>query len=247
MRKIALIITLLALIFLVSCSSYRDATYPVRPDLTSPPSSENPVTVEINPDYGTEETTEQNAPEVNTLLTKSQGVTNYYYLYDNEDIESYEVMVKDGKIKNIYVTPIKFSGEIFYDEVYLDSNKKTAIAICTKTSVLCDSSRGKAYLINYENQFPKIDPVALINQVKTAQKVGTLVIENRQTTILEYINADGKREQLFVDNYYGVPLQQIIYKNEENDILEKHLFTKMSVGNVKDSEITMPSSYILQE
>ena len=254
MRKIALILTLLLLVLLVSCS-FRDNTYPARPMPTnSPPPSENP---ENNPDiYGEipyddydieKDNPEENSNDVKTLLAKSKGITNYYYLYDNEDIESYEILVKDSRMKKVYVTPVKLSGETFYDEVYLDSSKKTAIAICTKTSVLCDSSRGKAYSLNYENQLPKIDPVNLINQVKTAQKVGTQVIDNRQTTVLEYINVDGKREKLFVDDFYGIPLQQIIYENEEDEILEKHLFAKLSVGNVKENEITMPSSYTLQE
>jgi len=86
--------------------------------------------------------------------------------------------------------------------------------------------------------------VQLINRVRYAEKAGTEVIENRQTTILEYINDEGKREQLSIDDYYGVPLQQIIYENDE--ILEKRTFTKFSVGNVKDSEVTMSSSYELQ-
>ena len=231
MRKIILLLFIFT--FLLSCSN-QNTTLPV----ASGP--DNPINVEITPEY-----VAQNTQKVNALLEKSRGITNYHYFYDTPSIEGYEVTVKDNKIKKAYTTPLKLESNIYYSEVYLDSAQKTAIAICTKTSILCDEAWGKAYSLNYASQLPEMDPIALINQVKYAEEAGSEVIENRQTTILEYTNSDGRREQLSVDNYYGIPLQQIIYENDE--IIEKRTFTKFSIGNVKESEVTMPSSYKLGE
>ena len=55
----------------------------------------------------------------------------------------------------------------------------------------------------------------------------------------------GDKEKLSVDTYYGVPLKQIIYKavDDEFVIKENNLFTIVSVGNIKNVDVTIPGDY----
>ncbi len=185
-------------------------------------------------------------PEAKALLDKSRGATNYVYLFDASKPGAYYVYVRGNKIKKAYLDEQKLNKEIYYSAVYLDLDMKTAVATCEIPGTLCGSYWKKAYPALFNTEADILTPIELVDQVSVATLVGTERFENRDLKLIEYTNEDGRRERLGIETYYGLPMKQIVYRSsEEEEILTQHTFTKLSVGQVKASDVTMPADYIL--
>ena len=256
---------LFMVLFIVSCSFPSEEKIETKPQETVLPSSE---IAESIAESNASETTEiplqetlpeqQLDPEIEELIAKGRNAANYNYFFsslvrDNYGIyteTSYTVFVKEEKTKKVYLNPKKLRGDIFYNEIYLDNTKKTAIGICTKIGILCEKILDKAYAVDYLSEKIDVTPAELLKGVGlNAAKVGEEVIDNRKTTIIEYTNAKGQKERLSLDNHFGLPLKQIIYETSDDQeiILETNRFSKFSVGNVLTKEVTLPEKYQIVE
>ena len=235
--KTRTLLLLLAVIWLVSCKPVTEAST----TMVLPSSIEAPVGT-------TEQPTVQPTPEVQALLDKSRGLTNYHYVFDASEVDSYEIWKKDNFIKKVYSEPVKLGKESYYNELYLDMDKGTAIGICTDAGVLCSPVWKKSFTLDYNQELPAVDPVALVEQVSYAEKVGTERVETRAATIIQEDSTD-KKVKLWLDDYYGFPLKYVRYSLQggEELILEKHTFSKVQVGQVKTADVTMPVGYTAAE
>lgn len=189
-------------------------------------------------------------PEVAVLVDKSKDITNYHYLFDAGSGQGYDVFVRQEKVRKVYLDPVKLDQEIYYNEVYLDLTQKTAIGICSKVGVTCEKAWGKKYTLNFDRELPMLFPVDLVKQIPfSAQKVGEAVVDRHDTVIIEFKTEDGNVEQLFLDTFTGLPLQQLIFEqgNKEKPLLGKHTFANTAVKNVLASEVTLPESYVFGE
>ncbi len=265
MKLVTRLFFLFMVIFIASCS------FPSEEEITGTESNDTavpPKFVGDIADNNASETTEilpqetqpeqQLDPEIEELLTKGKDDTNYNYLflsrvrddYGNYNEAWYTVFVKDKKAKKVYLDPKKLRGDIFYNEVYLDTEKGTAIGICTTLGVLCEKILDKAYALDYSSEKVGVTPVDVLKKVGlNAKKVGEEVLDNRKTTLIEYTNFKGQKERLSVDNYFGLPLKQVIYlaSGEEEIIAETTTFSKISVDNVRSADVTLPEKYQLVE
>ncbi len=184
--------------------------------------------------------------QVVELVEKAKKIESYTYLLDEADPKGFTVFVYKNKSKKKYLSPVKREGEIFYNEVYLDDTNKNAVAICRDGGVLCEGLGDKVFTLTYEAERNLVDPLNLVREVVLAEKVGTEKIDNRATLIIKYLNKEGLTEKLWLDEFYGVPMRQVVFApqqdNEETELL-KHTFTKIKIGSVKEADVTVPESF----
>ncbi len=186
--------------------------------------------------------TSENTFEVAQLLEKSQTISSYKYILDSFKGNFYTAYHLEEKVKKEYLSPIKFNKELYYDTVYLDENKKTAVGICQSKTVLCEGSFNRAFNLDYNTEKIELNPLGVIRGINHAKEVTTQTVNGRSAVILEYQNKRGQIEQLWVDDFYGFPLRQEIFSDNE-EIIEKHTFSRIEVGNVKESKVTLPSKF----
>lgn len=245
MRKIAAFLIVLLVIMLVSltaCSKVQE-----EPEKINPPRQLEPEPLPSTTPAPAAE--KKLAPAVQALVDKGKAITNYKYTFDSGLFgPSYEVYVRGNLVKKILADTVKLDQDIFYNEVYMDLTARTATAICSKSgSVSCQSHYNEAFTVPYTTERPAFFPVDLFARINTDAKiVGKERFDNRDTTIIEYTNVDGKKERLWIENYYGLPVRQEIYASSEtSEVLEKHTFTQINVGNVLTADVTVPEQYKL--
>ncbi len=243
MRKEVYILSILVLsLFLISCA------VPEVPE--SPPTpAPQPSTPRIEPPAIEKVITAVYVRDIGDLLAKSREEINYRYFFDAGQPLSYDVFVMGSKIKKVYQTPRKLNAEVFYNNVYLDVEARTAVTTCTEPGVLCGPTLKKIYSTAFGQEM--VDPVlsALITNVPyNAKVVGTEVFDNHNALIIEYQNTEGLREQLSLDTYSGFPIRQRIFNSDDDrSVVEHHTFTKLGVGNVLEEDVTLPEDYSVVE
>jgi len=194
--------------------------------------------------------------ETISLINKAKGYNNYEYTYDLSSRnqygsyiqeKSYKVLYKNGQIKKVYSEAVKL-GEVFqYNEVYLSENEPKALVSCTLSSLSCEGYHNKGYRINVGTELPEISPLEIVKNIPLSakNKGSNEVIDNRKTVIINYQTDNGNYENVYLDSYYGLPLKRetYTYDNDEIIILKTERFFRLSVNNVKSSDLTFPESY----
>lgn len=206
-----------------------------------------------------EETATEHTPEVAELIAESDDISSYHYSFrsmvrDNvgnfKETASYQAFIKGDKIKKTFISPKEFDNEFYYNQVYLDAQKRVAYAVCEGSGVLCEGFYNKARKISYNTEKISATPLDLIQSIPAdAAKVEEETIENRKAAIIAYKNSQGQYEKLSIDTYSGIPLKQIIYTLEDDEevILEKNTFSLDGINSVKNSDVTLPDRYEITE
>ena len=184
-------------------------------------------------------------PIVNEFITKAKEVGAYRYTFDASKAGTYDYYIYGQNTKKVYLVPIKLKGDVNYNEVYLDTLLQDAVVVCTKGVSSCTYAWKKAYDINYDLEKVDLTPLFIVENIPySAKKVGEEVFDNQKTSIIEYMNGQGKKERLWMDHYTGLPLKQVIYsvdvENGDKE-LAKHTFTRV-ILNIKKSEVVFPAS-----
>ncbi|MBI5133580.1 MAG: hypothetical protein HZA83_02605, partial [Thaumarchaeota archaeon] len=183
-------------------------------------------------------------PDVAVLLQKAHAVSSYRYTFDAAKSDTYDYFVNGNKVKKVYLEPVKIRDLIYYNEVYLDLNLKTAVGVCTKGVSSCTTAWKKAYPLSFEKEEVILTPLETIIDVPySAHVVGEELFDGQETSIVEYINTQGRMVRLWMDQYTGLPLKQVIYSVDADTEKElvKHTFTRVILG-VKKSEVTFPET-----
>ncbi len=238
MKKTMMLMGLILVLFLISCST--------PPEVTPVPQSKPALVVQedTTPLVVSKVPVEEVStltPELAALFNKNKDTTTIYYLYDREKTTGYEVFIDGNKAKKIFDNTIKVRTDVYYTTIYLDLNKKTAVATCEKGGTLCSPIWNNAYNLDYETVKLDPTPMEIIKQVKSAESVGSELFENKQLTIYEYTNPAGQKERLSIDSYYGLPHRQVIYEGSSKK--EEHTFTKVETGLVTAEEVILPVKY----
>lgn len=238
-----LIMATLCLLFVLlsSCSSsvvepQADDSVPVQtpsPDVVvSPPATSEPVPPVV----------EQIKSDVAELLAKHKKVISLKTAVDDGVPGSYTLIVRGDKLKKIYFVPARYDKETLVTAVYIDRSAKTAVGICDELSACTREREGKRRSLIYESENPTT-PLDMINQVTFAKNVGEEKFDERQTFILERTLSDGKRERLWVEKFFGVPLQQRVFLGDT--LTSQHTFTLTSFNSVSAADVSLPSSIIV--
>jgi hypothetical protein len=238
--KIAIVLLLMFL--LVSCTSVVES-----------PKQVDKVVVEDNQVKEPEPmlpVVEEFEQEVAELIDLSSDISSYEYFFasrvrdrfGNYQEENYDVYIKGNKVKKVYATPKRLAEGEYYDVVYIDLDKKSAIGVCLdKGKVLCQDLNDEQFQIPYQEEKLAVVPLELIQSIDPlAKKINSGIFENRKVDVLNYDFEEGQRK-LSVDKYYGLPLKLEEYSYEgEDEILEKsYIFTRVSVNNVKTATVTI--------
>lgn len=190
-------------------------------------------------------------PELAQLIAKSKEVNNYQYVYKLSKRNyggnyipetSYNVYIKDNLIKKAYTEAQKTVDGRHYSEVYLDSNAKTAVIVCTSKSSLCDKDRGKKYEIRYESEKLKFTPKDLVQDLPaSAVKSQDETFDGRSLKVFEIVKDKVSKISVAIDKYSGLAIKRTVYdfKDDEEMILEKHTFTNLELNNVKKAEVSL--------
>lgn len=183
------------------------------------------------------------ASDIQLLVDKSAAISSYKYAYDAFQAETFTVFHHSSGDHKVYLTHQKQGKDRLYNHVYLDALSKKAWGACTDSEVLCQGLFKKAFPVSWDQEHSWTDPLALMKNLPSdAQKVGTEEIDQRSNIILEYINAEGFREWLWVDIFYGFPMQQVIF-GESKAILTKHQFTRPEINRVTEEDVSLPEGY----
>lgn len=216
------------LALLIGCTTPPEKITPTEP---TQPKVETPVeTIPQQP----EETPTTEEPEeiikipndIKEILEKGKTkLKSYSYNYKSpESDESYKIYVKGNKIK---ITPpeiINVEGGKFYNNIYIDTEKKTAEAYCIGYST-CGINLGKIKDLNYEDTHIET-PLDWLEKVTQAEKIDERQIEGRNAIYLE--TNIGK---ITVESYYG-----FLYRIKEGKKVWE--FTDAAFNSVKDSDVT---------
>ena len=194
--------------------------------------------------------------EVAAIVEKSSSVTNYKYLFSSKirnrvelyDEKKYDVYVANGVFKKVYSHPLKFQENIYYDQVYIDPAARTAVGICAAKGVSCEGLERKSFIVSYDAEKISLLPLDLLHSLPPqARKTGKELVDDRQASIIEYPVTGGK-EKISVDDYSGIPLKWdvLTVNGDEETLQQEFTFTQLVVGNIKQSDITLPAGYALQ-
>ncbi len=179
----------------------------------------------------------QASDEVKALLAKHSSVKSFKTIVDDGELDTFTIIVYGDKIKKTVPFTRYYDKKTFANDVYIDRAAKTAYGLCSD-NFHCDKDRR----INAEKQdYDKVNPVTpldIIKGVSSAEKISEEMFDRKQTMVIEYTNAAGKRERLWVDKFSGLPVQQKIYEGES--VAEEHAFTEMAVNAYSEEDASLP-------
>lgn len=219
--------------------------------------SSSPITASIVADLPEIEEKEPVSPEKD-LLNKGKDINNYKVAYKSQirtdeglflEQDTYTLYAKDNKFKLAYLEHRKLDPGVNYDTLYLDTEAKTAYATCENKGVVCESDKWKAFELDYNEEIVKIiTPLTLLNRISTGSDIKHLKglwYDNRKVTIVDFVNPDASLEELYIDNFYGIPLKQVIYGYDGGlkVIQEQKTFAIIDISGVKILDVTVPENY----
>lgn len=174
-----------------------------------------------------EEIVQEIDKELNLLIDKGKNVKSLSYIYKGPETGNhyYTFYVKGSHIK--YEPDLKaiksLDLEDSYSSIYLDKVKETSVSYCDARA--CKFA-GKKEDLDYKEHY-MITPFDWLNEISYVEKIGEEIIEKRNTL---KVKAD-ENFFLWIDAYYGVPLQVAIDNAE-------YQYLQMSFNNLKESEVT---------
>lgn len=223
------------LLFVVACAP-PTAEQPVVPREQAPAAEEAPA-VEQPVAQPPAEAPQVLTKEVKDLLAKHLKAQSMKTVIDDGTPNALTIIVKGDKIRKITNVPRVYNKETFVNEIYVDRAAKTAYGVCTDNFACPIERQKKAYPRDFASD-DIVTPLDIIRKVTYAEKVGAEKFDNRETVIVEYTNADGNRERLWLETYRGVPLQQRIF--DDGKEIEKHTFTESAFDTYSDADVSLP-------
>lgn len=262
MKTIVLGGLLIVALLLVACSSGNKEQVLTREEAGVPEPSARVVTVNSR-----EPVLEESSPavesnivddEIAALVNKGKAQTNYKYSFASrirnrfgnyDESTKFDLYYKEGLAKKVYFNPQRKDANVFYTEVYINFADKTALGVCNSATVLCGASENKAFPLEYDEERPLVLLHLLEGIGSDARKVRTAPFDKRTVMVVEYNNWQGKREQLSIDTYFGLPLQQEVFiaQGDEQISEKRYTFSSLIVGSIKNKDVTLPGNYVLQQ
>jgi len=235
MKKIFLLLVLTILIS--GCGGETEDSY-VKPkaDVEGPSVNEVDLPSEETEDYDDSELEgPELSSEIKELIGKIDDIGSLEYSYSvfikGEPSYYSNVYVKGNKMKqDIDLGSGTFGEKEYYDTIYIDLAKKTAVAYCEDKD--CDD-RNLAIDVDYDDFYVET-PFDVIDDIKVGESIGNAMHENKEVEIVEYIK-DGKEVRVYIWTYRGLPLKYEIRENDE--LIKKVGFKSPVINDVDDEEL----------
>ena len=154
-------------------------------------------------------------------------LTNYSYNYKSSSItEAYKIYVKGNKIKIIPSGIINIEKGVFYNTIYLDTEKKTAEAYCLGYSN-CGKNLGKVKDLDFKTTYIET-PSDWLKKITSAEKIDERQFEGRKSLYLQ--TNIGK---ITLESRYG-----FLYRVEAGKNTWE--FSDAAFDSVQDSDVIPP-------
>lgn len=182
--------------------------------------------------------------EVVDLLSNLNKVKSFsYFNLDNGET----IHVKGNNMRIDLASPAGKISDKRYNKIILDNSAKTAYLYCDDRR-RCDTEIWNTYYEgNYDDFKVTITPYSWISDVKYAElSVGTSqVIDNVKTFQLVYEDESENTIKAWVGNFYALPYEVSVISPSGSE--KKYQYRQIAVNRVKDSDVQLPSEFILAE
>lgn len=170
--------------------------------------------------------------KVQTIITKAKektglGYSFYYTTTNNWELWRDQYFVKDNFIKIKLYSVNLYDRENYFNTVYLDTSRKTAVGYCEDPSRCLDMKR--EFTLDYMT-FIIPTPRDWIDELTYAKWIGAEQFDNRLSNVIEYKRIGGDTVRVWVDSYSGVPVQVLIYGEDVEDVKERYGYRDLTVS-----------------
>jgi len=174
-------------------------------------------------------------PDAKVLLDKMAKVTtvkfNYYTSSDPTVQDKY--IVSKYRMKVELVNKVFFTPKELYDTIYLDFRNQDAAGYCERQSSETCSNKDKRYEVSYDD-YKIRTPFQWYDLIEEASLTGrSKQVEGKTAKELNF-KVDGIEGKIWVDSYYGVPL-------EVEHAGETYKFENMYINDAKEADTYHPS------
>jgi len=234
-KMLVLLIFLFIMGGIVSCG--KSETPPTQP--TAPSQAGSPDQPAITPPIQVP-TTGKVDMAVKKLFDKGLSATNFYVSRNtlHEKPIVIKIYVRNNLQKYVLYNENRYNAGDYYDAVYLDTVKKTAIAYCEdKNSVACPE-RAKQWTLNFNEVYTK-NPVDWLKEFdpSTATIISSETLNGRPSTVVSTVYK-GEPVKMWLDNYSGIPIRIEIGASEFMQDKDVYVFDEVEVKGVRESEVT---------
>ncbi|MFH1072994.1 MAG: hypothetical protein V1743_06210 [Nanoarchaeota archaeon] len=181
--------------------------------------------------------------EVKDAFDKAkETVTSYQYKYIGppNDKDVFAVLVKGTKMKVTRPQYANYLETDRYDTVYLDLEKKTAVAYCLVYTPVC-KDKTKAFYPGYEKYLFKT-PFDWIEEIPGGELKGSEQVNGRNAWRVEYSSGENLHK-VWIDEHYGIPIKiQIGLESKDISSLQKlvtYEYKELGINSVEDKEVVV--------
>jgi len=181
--------------------------------------------------------------DVKELLSKAdEKITSYQFTYagppDNLARDVWNI--KGTRIKVELFDENWISHDEYYDTVYIDTVKKTAVGYCQNPRTARCADKDKEFDVNYEGIMIKT-PYQWVKSLQTPVEIlGTEMLYDRKVTVLRYMDGEKEYKQ-WVDSFAGLTTRVQIKEPGKDPV--KWEYRYLAINSVRDSDLEMKQVY----
>ncbi|RME53884.1 hypothetical protein D6783_00750 [Candidatus Woesearchaeota archaeon] len=179
-------------------------------------------------------------PAVKEILERAKvRVTSYQYLLQSPptNLTQDEYLVLGEKMRINLLNFVQLNKTDGYDTIFVDKTKKTATGLCLSTTRrICRTAT--THELPYTTIYTKT-PLDWLSEVKAATIKNRLIYQSTPSTIISYTTRDGRKAEMILSDYYGIPLKITIYSSSGEEE-ETYIFHGLSVNTVTEEDVTPP-------
>lgn len=187
-----------------------------------------------------EEKAQPTSPAVDALKARADSkVRSYSFIYaqppDNTPRDSW--YIKGNKIKVEVFSPQYFNPAIFYNSVYIDAEKKTAIGYCTLADKVKCPVRNRQFILDYNEVMIKT-PYQIVKAIPYGELISSELLWDRMYQVVGY-KKDRILYKVWVDSYSGLAAKLAMVDEDGNE-LARYEFRHLQINDIDDATVTPP-------
>lgn len=196
------------------------------------------LVTEINEDLKNEFDIPKLSVELKTMINKGVSRLNSYS-YDDKNhptLGSITVNVKGDKVrydrkKNDYSLKV---GEGRYNKILFEISTKTATGYCDDKDYCTKADMTKTVSLNYNTLLEM--PHNILNKMEYAEMGDEVRCYNIPCTKITFIDEEGKKSKLWIENYYSIPLK----KTNFDETKVEFKLVNFVANELSDSDMELP-------
>ncbi|MBW2966569.1 hypothetical protein KY342_05685 [Candidatus Woesearchaeota archaeon] len=153
--------------------------------------------------------------ELTDLIDKTNAVDSLQYFYHSGNDYMNVYVNKEGKMKQVFALRSGiYEPGTRYDTVYLDLNKKTAIAYCENPDDCDEEEQEKEMDVDYDD-FITETPFDVLESIESGEIGQEIRIDGKDVVVVETKTNEGYDKKIFLWTYKGIPLKYEIWDGDE--------------------------------